>query len=319
MGQWLRTHDGVVSTSQAAQLGVSEGVLRWALRAGRLGRVSDGVFVDRWRPSEPRMAIRAALVAIGRGSVVSHRSAAWLWGLVADPPARPSILIPRSRHVNRSIAVVHQTCHPVRPLRRDGFPVTDPSRTLIDLAGAGAGDKALDALVDRALSLRLVTESVLEAATRPNPALRLRGAAILRRRLCARGHLGPPHPSVLESRMARLFRKLQDTAMVPAPDVEVVWLDGKYRLDYAWPAVGLAVEVDGYVWHSSTAQMDYDCARRNQLSNIGWRFLVYSWIRVTSAPDQVIAEIAETYGFLVAQTEAPPGPQGPPRSFRRPS
>ena len=71
--------------------------------------------------------------------------------------------------------------------------------------------------------------------------------------------------------------------------------DGQYRLDLAWVAIKLAVEVDGYVWHFSPEQKERDQIRRNRLLRAGWKVLVYNWRQVLHEPDSVRREIVDTY------------------------
>ncbi len=293
---WLSAHDGVISGTQARRLGISNSGLYRLVDSEGLHRVAAGVFVDPSWPANPRTSLRSALLAAGSGAIVSHRSAAWLWRLVEPAPRRPSITIPHVRHGDRPLGAVHSTRNP--PVRRQqaGFPVTDPVRTLVDLA-ATAGSKPLDVLIDRALSLRLVSVERLDAATRPQPRSRQPGVRNLRRRLLLRGHLEAPTPSVLEAHMGRLLRNLEHRHAIPPPRPEVRIEGGRYRLDYAWPEVGLAAEVDGYVWHSSAEQLRHDHDRRNQLV-VDWTVLVFTWVQVVHEPDQVMSQIAVTYRRL---------------------
>jgi len=174
--------------------------------------------------------------------------------------------------------------------------LTDPVRTIIDVAAVAPG--LLTTVVDRGLADRLVHISHLEAATQPAADHRQRGVAVLRAHLLERGHLGAPHPSVLESLMMRkVFRRYQ----LPAPQTEVTagWF-GQYRVDFAYPALKLAIEVDGYVWHSSQAHMDADNARRNHLKTLGWQVLVYTWVQVTRNSEATATEILANYRRLAA-------------------
>jgi hypothetical protein len=66
--------------------------------------------------------------------------------------------------------------------------------------------------------------------------------------------------------MARLFERMRAEADLPYPQAEVDWEDGRYRLDFAWPLHALAVEVDGYVWHTGAEQLGHDSARRVELT-----------------------------------------------------
>ena len=74
--------------------------------------------------------------------------------------------------------------------------------------------------------------------------------------------------------------------------------DGEYRLDFAFPVIKLAIEVDGYVWHFTPEHLQRDHARRNQLQRDGWVVLVYTWRDITADPARVVREIASSYQRL---------------------
>lgn len=96
--------------------------------------------------------------------------------------------------------------------------------------------------------------------------------------------------------MQRLFKR----SGLPAPTPEFTTEGGLYRLDFAYPAIRFAIEVDGYTWHHSPEQVARDQTRRNRLRSQGWTILEYNWQTVTKEPDRVIAEIRETYFRLAA-------------------
>jgi hypothetical protein len=123
------------------------------------------------------------------------------------------------------------------------------------------------------------------------------GVGALRELLKRRGFVGVPHPSVLESKTQRMFL----THKLPLPECELVTgKEGEYRLDFAYPALKLAIEVDGYVWHFSPEHTRRDHNRRNALTLQGWVILVYSWRDITQEPARVAREIAEAYGNAIA-------------------
>ena len=43
----------------------------------------------------PKQTICAAVLAAGPGAMASHRSAAWLWGIPAEPTDPVDVLLPR--------------------------------------------------------------------------------------------------------------------------------------------------------------------------------------------------------------------------------
>jgi hypothetical protein len=62
-------------------------------------------------------------------------------------------------------------------------------------------------------------------------------------------------------------------------------------VDFAYPLIKLAIEVDGYVWHFTPEQLRRDHRRRNRLLADGWQTLVFTWIDVTQHPHEVAAQI----------------------------
>ena len=175
-------------------------------------------------------------------------------------------------------------------------------RTLIDCAAVVSPDVMAD-LVDYALAVRAVTMAALaqELASSPSPSRR-EGRRTLRELLVGRGMIGGPAPSVLESRTARLLDGLD----LPPPSAELqCTVDrpdrpaaDRYRLDFALEDRYLAVEVDGFAYHSSPEQMAQDLRRRNALARDGWTVLVYSWRDVVEDPVRVGREITATYRLL---------------------
>lgn len=92
---------------------------------------------------------------------------------------------------------------------------------------------------------------------------------------------------------------------LPLPEVELVAGDnGEYRLDFAYPTLKLAIEVDGYAFHWDPGRVAADHARRNRLLAQGWRVLIYTWVDIRDTPDEVAAEIRDTYTSLAATVGA---------------
>jgi predicted transcriptional regulator of viral defense system len=129
---------GVVTVKQLHAAGFDDGAIKRRRRAGRLHRLRHGVYhVGHAVPPDGAVEV-AALLACGRQSVVSHRSAARLWGLPSFRDWRsPVDVTVVGRDPGRKPGVrIHRTqCLDAREVRSaDGIPVTTPARTLLDLA-----------------------------------------------------------------------------------------------------------------------------------------------------------------------------------------
>jgi len=54
-----------------------------------------------------------------------------------------------------------------------------------------------------------------------------------------------------------------------------IWIDGELvaRVDLAYPAERLAIELDGFRWHAGRGPFRSDRLRGNRIEAIGWRLL----------------------------------------------
>ena len=153
--------------------------------AGRLHRVHRGVYAVGHRMLRPEGHRLAAVLACGPGAVLSHRSAAAHWGLLATSQQRIDVTAPRGRHgvpgirlhTSRSLDAQDTTSH-------EGIPITTVHRTLLDLA-ATVRDDQLERALAQAMYLQLYDQraiddviarsnghrgtSVLKEATRQEP------------------------------------------------------------------------------------------------------------------------------------------------------
>jgi hypothetical protein len=77
----------------------------------------------------------AAVLACGDGAVLSHRSAAALWGLLPVRSGPVDVTIPASagRKKRRGIRLHRSPSVISASTRRSGIPVTTPARTIADL------------------------------------------------------------------------------------------------------------------------------------------------------------------------------------------
>jgi very-short-patch-repair endonuclease len=286
----FRAQHSLVARPQLRLLGVTAKVEQHRLATGEWYLFDDlPVIALSGARRTPEQALLAACLAAGATAIASHQSAAWLWGL-NGPPGRHAITVPRGAFRHRAPFDVHRpTDYPAHVVVRQGIPTTDPLRALVDLAGVVDAD-ALDDAVDVALAKRLLTVEGIRAEVDRLGRPGRNGAGVMRAALLRRGFDGAPNPSVLESKLLRLFHQAGITPI----GVEVqAGPDGRYRLDTLL-APNVSAEVDGYTYHSSPEQVAEDNRRRQRLRSQGLEILEYTWRDVTLDQRRLIEEVRKS-------------------------
>lgn len=67
---------------------------------------------------------------------------------------------------------------------------------------------------------------------------------------------------------------------------------GGYKVDVAFPKDKVAIETDGWAFHSDPEVFAKDRKRQNAIALLGWQVLRFTWLDLTEYPRRVIAEIA---------------------------
>lgn len=293
---------GVFSRDQATRLGVSKNVIRRRLEAGRWETLHPNVFRVAGSPSSWRQSLVAACLAWGEGSVVSHRAAAALWRLAGFGPGPIELIVTRKRKLAAAPGIVARRLPALPPADVgvvDAIPVTTVARTLIDLASV-APREAVEEALDDALRRRLVSLSRLRWRVSELSRSGRPGVTLTRSLLAARDPSAVPE-SVFETRLLRILTE----SGVPRPVLQHPLRDHNGLVavvDFAFPAARLAVEADGYRWHSGRVRWEHDLARRNALTSLGWRVIHVKWEDLTSNRIDVIRTIKNA---LARGTEAP--------------
>ena len=287
MSRLAARQHGLFTRAQFLGLGFSARQLDHGARSGRWHLMHRGVYRMAGAPTSDIQSVLAAVLAAGAGALASHRSAGWLWELVTD--LRLEITGPCQRFPGGGVTVHRVRGSLPRAAIRRGVPCTDPLRTVVDLAGAG--DEALvETALDRGIANALFSVAAVEAELGRRARQGLAGVTLLRACLHRRldgGGTGP-QTSALESAMDRII-----VLYGLARPVRQYRLEGTpYRLDYAWPAARLVVEVDGYESHSGLEAFCHDRERQNALVLAGWTVLRFTWADVCRHPGRVAEQIS---------------------------
>ncbi|MDQ6731154.1 MAG: hypothetical protein M3022_12875 [Actinomycetota bacterium] len=224
---------------------------------GRLRRLHHGVYAYGHRRLTPSGHRLAEVLACGPGAVLSHRSAATLWELLATARTRIDVTVPGTSRRTRTGVHLHRT----RELRPgdvaviDGVPVTTVNRTLCDLAGVVSRAR-LQRAVEQAERSNVLDLSTLQRAVDRHPTRRGTGSL--------RAVLDDYTPApLMRSALERSFRELLQAASLPMPLTNHVVAG--YEVDAYWPQWHLVVELDGRAYHSDPRAFERDPVRDARL------------------------------------------------------
>jgi very-short-patch-repair endonuclease len=247
----------------------------------------------------PRTWLQRCMVVdlwAGPKSAIGYRSASGLLGFGNGRPSRLEVVTLRDLKSPYPGITVHRS----RQLESDDITivssirVTTPSRTLLDLASV-LDEAQLEDALDAALRRHSTTLATLVQMVEGNRAKGHKGTSALRRLLAA--HDEAVCESPLETRFMRLVRRFD----LPRPvlQYEIEADDHRARVDFAYPTLKIAIEVDGYRYHAGRKAWSRDAARANRLVRLGWRILRFTWDDVVTRPRDVAETIRESLGGAV--------------------
>jgi very-short-patch-repair endonuclease len=218
--------------------------------------------------------------------VISHRSAAYLWGLLEEPPTEVEVTLVGRRCRPKPTLTIRTVTHlDRRDVRQThGIRVTSPARTIIDLA-ADVGDHEMERLIAEARARRLLPDGELEGALAR--AGRRRGVGRLG--MVLRTEAGR---TMTRSEVERRCRRLLEAAGLPQPRVNQ--RVAGYEVDFLWPDHRVVLEVDTFTFHGHRRAFEWDRRKTMALEDAGYHVVRVTRRQLVEEPYRVIAHIART-------------------------
>lgn len=284
LGKLAADQYGVVTYRQLRELGYSKGAISRDSEAEYLCRVHRGVYAVGHRRLSSHGRCLAAVLACGAGSVLSHESAAWLWGLRGRLPGEIEVAAVRPGAKRARIRLHHApTLLAGDRTLVERIPVTTLPRTLLDLAAAGR-TRALDSAIEKAerlgrLDVAEIDEMLRRRQRRIAGSRRLRDALDIYR-----------DPVFTRSRAERLFLALVKSAQLPRPALN--YFVAGHEIDAYWEAEMFAVEVDGWDSHRTRKAFEADPLRLEDLKLAGIDSIRLTARRIEREPDAVGKRLA---------------------------
>jgi very-short-patch-repair endonuclease len=239
---------GVIALFRLLALGYTEAAVRHRIAKGRLHVIYPGLYAvgraDLTRTGE----WMAAVLTCAPVAVLSHDSAAALWGIRDEDGSDIHVSVPRGTGHRQTGIVAHRrkTLRPRDVTRRDSIPVTTPILTLIDLPPG-----PLEAAINKADELDLVDPPRLRRAL--DARKRQRGTRPLMDILDRSTFV------LTDSDLERCLLPIAARAGLPSPQTQR-HLNG-FRVDFFWADLGLVVETDGLRYHRTAEQQVKDRLR----------------------------------------------------------
>lgn len=272
---------GVVARRQLVALGYGRGAIGHRVEQGRLHRIHSGVYALGYDKLSRRGRWLAAVLAYGDEALLSHQSAAALWGLVRAPTLPVHVTSPSGRRGRRGIALHEGTIGAEDRATVDAIAVTSVARTLFDLAEV-VDEGRLTRAFEEADRLRLLE---LRALTRLCEGGTGRRAVSPIRRLVA----AVREPVVARSPLEERFAAFCHDHQLPPPTLNTLVLG--FEVDALWPGRRLIVELDGFAYHCHRAAFERDRARDAALQAADYRVIRLTHRRLEGEGKTVAAEL----------------------------
>jgi predicted transcriptional regulator of viral defense system len=283
---------GVVARPQLLDLGLGRRAIAHRIELGRLHPIHRGVYAVGHRVLSREGAYMAAVLIAPASAVLSHRSAAALWGIRHSDRADVEITVPRAIRERRAIDAHTATLPADEVTTHNGIPVTTPPRTLLDLA-AVLTPTQLERAINEAESRRLGDPLPLAALVARYP--RRRGVPAIRRLLDAQ-QVGR---HITRSELEIQFLAVLDAHGIPRPqtNARVHLRETSPEIDCLWPAHKVTVELDSYDNHTTRAAFERDRARDRALQAAGYRVLRITWRQLHDEPHGIARQLEPLLGL----------------------
>jgi very-short-patch-repair endonuclease len=291
-GKVAEQQHGVVHRETLIGAGLTRAMIDRRVARGQLQRRVPSVYVFGGSPFTYYQTLVVHALSAGADGVVSHDSAAFLWGLIRRRPKETHVVVHRWHREHRTACTVHESLD-LRSTDRvtiEGVPVTSATRTVVDLGATSPW------LVERALSegLRMDLFDVAEVKGFVTRVARKgrRGVGVIRPYLEMHGAVRGRTESVLEDRFLKVL--FERGIRLPVAQFEVRDDRGVFvcRADFSYPDLRLLIEVDGRSYHSDTVAFQRDRDKQNRTQELGWRTLRFTWNDVSRKPEHVAVTVS---------------------------
>lgn len=287
----LRTHQ------QLVRAGMSNNLISSQRRRGDIVRLTHGIYLvgdvvkECTQPADRALAVTAALAKVRPTAVVSHQSAALVWGApLFELPAKVHLSLPRAHKAGHPQAVLHsprpELCD--RAVELAGLKVTSPLDTVVDCG------KNMPLHESLAIADYLLRQGQLDGVQTRARLSQAQGKGCRKLRVIAEV-MSPLSESPLES--FACLRLYEGGLEMPVQQYGIETPSGRwYRADFAWPHLKVILEVDGLhkyygAYRPTDAQLRNDAIRQRELELAGWTVVRATWGDLAQRPELLMGRL----------------------------
>lgn len=289
VGVLARQQHGVIALWQLRDLGADKALAATRCRQRLWVSVGPGIYAINGAPRTFGQKVMAAVLHGGPDAVASHRTAARLHGIAGSMAVPVEVTVPNARNVALPGVIYHR----VRDLKLggrvvvDGIPVTEPGRTLLDVAAvepARARRVMWEALRRDLVTWERILGVLVDHSRRGRP-----GLTVIRR-LVNQHYLDIAGDSTTEDIAYELMID-SGRVLIPQRLVPVICADGvPVTPDFLWPEYRAVLEVWGVDHFRNEAVQQADALKANQLRLAGFALLIYSG-KMLRRPDHFLRDV----------------------------
>jgi len=273
---------GVIAVAQLNGLGIGKNGVTRRVKRGHLHRIHRGVYAVGHRGLSWHGRWMAGVLACGEGAVLSHGSAAALWGLLKPINGPIHVSIPSTSGRSKRQGIQTHRCLSLAPPSP-----TEPSPSPSYPAGRGG----------RRGRLLTTHRANIPTTTVPRTIEDLRASSLpeyLVRRAIRQAELKGHHLEGIETDRTRsdlesAFLALFVAHRIPPPEVNPKI--GRYEVDFLWRENNLIVEADTFTYHRGSISFEDDHARDLYLRQRGYAIHRFTDKQLEAEPERVVADI----------------------------
>jgi very-short-patch-repair endonuclease len=280
---------GVISLAQARQAGMTYRQVQHKVQTAEWLTVRRGVYRLHAAVPLPETGLWVALLVVGAEALLTEDGAVWLWQLEHQTPECWTFAGPTSRTGDAAFRQTRVFVDPRDQTRCRGIKVV--SRPWAVLTTAARRERAEPgagiSLIDHAKQTRAVRQEELERSFARHPGCW--GSTTMRALLLRTGDRAH---SELERLAVSILRSAGITGFEPNYTTRL--RDGRpVEIDIAFVDRRIAIELDGYAFHSGASAFRGDLRRGNRLMADGWTVRRFSWDDLLGDPESFIATVIE--------------------------